>query len=85
MGHRRPSGIMGSKCDGVPATGSERWEGERTGSQAMERDGGGRDDGGRDGGYLKHHEGTETQAGAGRGLMGGCAREGWRTRCITCV
>eukprot|EP00966_Prymnesium_polylepis_P089828 2080073-Prymnesium_polylepis.1 len=73
---------MGVRAMGVRTRwGSERDGGANDGARAMggratEHDGEGRADGGRDGGDLQHHEETESQAGAGRGLMGGCACEG---------
>ena len=40
------------------------------------------DGGRRDGGDLQHARGNRSKAGAGRGLMDGCAREVCRTICM---
>ena len=53
---------------------------------ALGADGGGRDDRRRDGGDLcsMTRKQEMSQAGAGRGLTDGCAREVWMSRCIAC-
>ena len=71
MGVRARWADVGVRAMGVRARwGSERDGGSSDGAQTMGgrakvHVGEGRADGGRDGGYLQHHEETESQAGAG--------------------